>query len=202
MKKKILLTGATGYVGGLLLERLISEGYGVHVLARSPDKIMKRTGVEVFKGDIRDADAVASAMKGCDVAYYLVHGLNSHSGFEYEEARSAQVFTAAANEAKLEKIIYLGGLGEDGELSPHLRSRQLTGRILALGKTPVTEFRASIVLGRGSTSYEMMRLLAQRLPFFIDPANLRAHCQPIFQEDLFQYLLRELDRESTESRIF
>ncbi|MBU6154236.1 MAG: NAD(P)H-binding protein [Bdellovibrionales bacterium] len=202
MKKKILLTGATGYVGGLLLERLISAGHEIHVLARSPEKVVNRPGVEIFKGDIRDHDSIASAMKDCQIAYYLVHGLNTHFAFEYEESRSAQTFTAAANEAKLEKIIYLGGLGEEGGLSPHLRSRQLTGKILALGKTPVTEFRASVVLGRGSTSYEMMRLLAQRLPFFIDPSNLRALCQPLAEQDLISYLMLELGRASGISQVF
>ncbi len=201
MKKKILLTGATGYVGGLLLERLISEGYEVHVLARSPDKIMKRTGVEGFKGDIRDREAVASAVKGCDVAFYLVHGLNSHTDFEYEEALSAQSFASAANRSSLSKIIYLGGLGGEDALSPHLRSRHLTGKILALGKTPVTEFRASIVLGKNSTSYGIMKLLVQRLPFLVDPLNLRSLCQPIAEEDLIQYLFLEIERESTESQI-
>ena len=202
MKKKILLTGATGYVGGRLMEHLLEAGHELCILARSPEKIVSRSGVEVIAGDIRNGKAILEAMSGCEVAYYLVHGLNAHASFEHEEASTAQVFTAAANRSNLEKIIFLGGLGVEGELSPHLRSRHLTGKILALGKTPVTEFRASIVLGRGSTSYEMMRLLAQRLPFFIDPANLRAPCQPIAEEDLLQYLMLELDRVSGESCVF
>jgi uncharacterized protein YbjT (DUF2867 family) len=140
-------------------------------------------------------------MKGCDTAYYLVHGLNESHSFEYEEALAAQVFTRAANESGLKSMIYLGGLGPAGELSPHLRSRFLTGEILRLGRARVIEFRASIVLGQGSTSYEILRALSSRLPFFVDPKNLRAECQPIYLEDLLRYLLGALDMEGESSRV-
>jgi uncharacterized protein YbjT (DUF2867 family) len=194
--KKIMLTGASGYIGGVLLDRLLALGFQVNALVRNPARFEKsHPSLGVFTGDIRNRSAVIEALKGCDLAYYLVHGLEEPSSFEHQEALSAQVFTEAANECSLSRILYLGGLGEGDELSPHLRSRQLTGKILGLGKTPVTEFRASIVLGRGSASFEMLRLLASRLPFFLEPRNLTALCQPIHVEDLMAYLLRAVEIE-------
>ncbi|NDF14228.1 NAD-dependent epimerase/dehydratase family protein [bacterium] len=189
--RKIMLTGASGYIGGLLLDRLLALGFEVQALVRNPARFRKtHPSLCVFAGDVRNPLAVREAMRGCELAYYLVHGLEEASSFEYQEALSAQVFTEAANQAGLSRIIYLGGLGEGSGLSPHLRSRQLTGKILSLGKTPVTEFRASIVLGRGSASFEMLRLLAGRLPFFVEPRNLMALCQPIHVDDLLAYLVR------------
>jgi uncharacterized protein YbjT (DUF2867 family) len=196
--KKIMLTGATGYIGGLLLERLLALGHPVQALVRNPAKFNKvHPLLTVYTGDIRDAAAVREASRGCEIAYYLVHGLEEPSSFEYQEALSAQVFTEVANHSELSRIFYLGGLGEGGDLSPHLRSRQLTGKILGLGRTPVTEVRASIVLGRGSASYEMLSLLAGRLPFFVQPRNLTALCQPIWVEDLLAYLTRCLEVPDT-----
>jgi len=200
--KKILLTGATGYIGGVLLTRLLESGFSVRALARNPSRLTPHPNLEVIRGDILDLSALQDAMIGCELAYYLIHGLNEPSSFEYQEALFAQTFTKASNESGLSRVIYLGGLGEGGALSPHLRSRQLTGKILALGRVPVTEFRASIVLGEGSTSYEMMKALVQRLPFFIEPANLSAKCQPIFYTDLVDYLVKESTRVSSSNEIF
>jgi uncharacterized protein YbjT (DUF2867 family) len=189
--KKIMLTGASGYIGGLLLDRLLALGFEVQALIRNPSRFERvHPRLTVFAGDVRNPLAVREAMRGCDLAYYLVHGLEEANSFEYQEALSAQVFTEAANRSNLSRIIYLGGLGEGSELSPHLRSRQLTGKILSLGKTPLSEFRASIVLGRGSASFEMLRLLASRLPFFVEPRNLNTLCQPIHVDDLLAYLVR------------
>lgn len=189
--KKIMLTGASGYIGGILLERFLALGHPVQALVRNPARFKREHPLlNVFAGDVRDRSAVTEALRGCDLAYYLVHGLEEASSFEHQEALAAQVFTEAANQAGLARLFYLGGLGEGSDLSPHLRSRQLTGKILSLGKTPVTEFRASIVLGRGSASFEMLRLLAARLPFFLEPRNLSAQCQPIHEDDLVEYLVQ------------
>ncbi len=203
MSKKILLTGATGYVGSKLLVRLLEMGEQVHVLTRSPEKLkLQHPSLLVFEGDVRSPKAVTEAMRGCDSAYYLIHGLDESHSFEYQEAKSAQVFTQCSNELGLEKIIYLGGLGDADAISPHLRSRHLTGSILALGRARVLEFRASIVLGVGSTSYEIIKALVSRLPFLIDPKNLRARCQPIYWKDLIEYLaLGLLDRGETSSQV-
>ena len=194
MTKKILLTGATGFVGRMLLERLIQLGHQVHVLSRRPEKIKTHHPLlTVFTGDVRNPHDLRLAMKDCDSAYYLIHGLEESESFEYEEALAAQVFTQCSNELGLSKIIYLGGLGDSNALSPHLRSRHLTGQILALGRAKVLEFRASIVLGPGSTSYEIMKALVSRLPFLVDPKNLRERCQPLYWEDLMGYLVLGLE---------
>ena len=202
MAKKILLTGATGYVGSKLLPRLLELGFEVHVLARNPDQhTFAHSGIIAFKGDIRDSVALSKAMTGCESAYYLVHGLQENEAFEYEEAKAAQVFTQCSNDLGLEKIVYLGGLGDENAHSPHLRSRHLTGSILALGRAKVLEFRASIVLGDGSTSYEIIKALVSRLPFLIDPKNLRELCQPIYWEDLIDYLVLGLQEQGLPSGI-
>ena len=201
--KKIMLTGLTGYVGGLLATQLLELGHTVQALVRDPKRVtLNHPSLKLFVGDARDADAVKAAMSGCEVGYYLIHGLNESESFEYQECLAAQVFAESANQAGLAKIIYLGGLGDDSANSPHLRSRHLTGKILRLSRVNVTEFRASIVLGNGSASYEMLKALASRLPFFVEPTNLKSLCQPIYFEDLIQYLTQVLNQEGSESRIF
>jgi len=189
MTKKIMLTGATGFVGRALAERLLAEGHSIRALMRDPGKsTLAHPSLEVIAGDVRDPQAVRDAMRGCNLAYYLVHGLGEPGSFEHEEALSAQVFTHCSNESGLERILYLGGLGNADADSPHLRSRHLTGKILALGRAKVLEFRASIVLGAGSTSYEIMKALVARVPVIPDPRNLRELCQPIHVDDLLDYL--------------
>jgi uncharacterized protein YbjT (DUF2867 family) len=200
--KKIMMTGITGYVGHLLLDRLLNLGFEVKALVRNPAKIDRNhPHLTLITGDIRDEARVREAMRGCEVAFYLVHGLDESGNFEYEEALSAKVFTQASNLEGIQKIIYLGGLGESKDLSPHLRSRQLTGQILALGRAKVLEFRASVVLGRGSTSYEIIAALVNRLPVFVEAANLKAHCQPIHQDDLLAYLISGVNLQLDESKI-
>ena len=193
--EKIMLTGITGFVGQRLARALLDSGKSVRALVRDPSRIpFQHEKLEWVVGDVRDPARVEEALQGCQSAYYLVHGMQEGDGFEHEEAKAAQVFTGACRKARVGRIIYLGGLGDDSTpLSPHLRSRHLTGDILRIPGIPVIEFRASIVIGKGSTSFSIVSALVNRLPFFIEPANLTAACQPIHVDDLIAYLLRALD---------
>lgn len=191
--EKIMLTGITGFVGERLAKVLLDSGLRVRALVRNPARLTwSHPGLEVVKGDVREAAQVREAMEGCSRAYYLVHGLAEDSAFEHEEAKAAQVFASSCRLAGIKKIIYLGGLGDTTvSLSPHLRSRHLTGDILRIPGIPVTEFRASIVIGRGSTSFAILSSLVRRLPFFVEPRNLKAECQPIHVDDLLSYLIAD-----------
>lgn len=197
------MTGVSGYVGGLLSERLLDRGYQIHAVTRNPSRIkLRHPALKIFEADLRHAESLASALEECDSAVYLAHSLDVAS-FEHEEASAASSFTEALNRSGCDRVIYLGGLGKGGALSPHLRSRQLTGRILRLGKVPVLEFRASIVLGAGSASYQILKALVSRLPFFIDAPNLSGLCQPIAEADLLAYLIQGIESpQSGQSRVF
>ena len=157
----ILLTGATGYVGGRLLHALEAAGHRVRCLSRHPAALRARVGknTEVVTGDVLKAASLSSSMAGVHTAYYLVHAMASENSFEEEDRRAAVSFGAAARDAGVQRIIYLGGLGRGDELSAHLRSRQEVGRILVESGVPTIEFRASIVIGSGSASFEMIRAL-------------------------------------------
>lgn len=192
----ILLTGATGYVGGRLLQSLEAQGRRVRCLARRPEFLAARIGpdTEVVKGDCLDEASLSRAFPGVHSAYYLVHSMGSGGSFEDEDRRAAANFARAAAEAGVRRIVYLGGLGDaDQGLSPHLRSRQEVGRLLRATGVPVIEFRASIVIGSGSLSYEMIRALVERLPVMICPAWLHTKAQPIGIEDLIRYLIGAAD---------
>jgi uncharacterized protein YbjT (DUF2867 family) len=185
----ILLTGATGYVGGRLLRKLEEQGARVRCLARRPQNVRRRTA-EVVAGDVLDASSLAAAMTGVETAYYLVHSMCSTGNFEKQDRVAAENFSQAARAAGLKRIVYLGGLGEDsGELSPHLRSRHEVGEVLRASGVPVTELRASIVIGSGSLSFEMIRALVERLPVMITPRWVTVPAQPIAIEDVIEYLL-------------
>ena len=193
---RILLTGATGYVGGRLLPILEARGYQVRCLARHPANLAARAGggTEVIAGDVLDQASLAAALNGIDTAYYLVHAMGDATGFEQRETTGAQNFAAAARAAGVTRIIYLGGLGEDRrELSPHLRSRHEVGRILRESGVPTVELRASIVIGSGSVSFEMIRALCEHLPVMITPRWVSVLAQPIAIQDLIEYLVHALD---------
>ncbi len=163
----ILLTGATGYVGGRLLQSLENQGYRLRCLARRPDFLKPKvaSSTEVVAGDVLDRASLDAALRGVGIAYYLVHSMGATGSFEDDDRTAARNFAGAAKAAGVERIIYLGGLGDDTEtLSPHLRSRQEVGQILRQSGVPVLEFRASIVIGSGSLSFEMIRSLVERLP--------------------------------------
>lgn len=205
MKPFVLLTGATGYVGGELLKALLAAGYRVRCLARRPEalKAQHAAGAEVVAGDVLDAASVYTAMKGVDSAYYLVHSMGSAGSFEEQDRAAAQVFGNAAGEAGVPRIVYLGGLGSaDEKLSAHLRSRQEVGKILRSSGVPVIEFRASIVIGSGSLSFEMIRALVERLPVMIAPRWVSVPAQPIAISDLLNYLVAALVLPHGASRVF
>ena len=197
---RILLTGATGYVGGRLLRRLEARGVRVRCLARRPEFLRDRVApsTEVIQGDLLDRASLGAALAGIDTAYYLAHALGRAEGFEDAERVAAINFGAAARAAGVRRIIYLGGLADPHEdLSPHLRTRLDTGTRLRESGVPVTEFRASIIIGSGSLSFEMVRALVERLPVMITPTWVRLPAQPIAIDDVLGYLEAALDRPST-----
>ncbi|MCG6955011.1 MAG: SDR family oxidoreductase [Gemmatimonadetes bacterium] len=201
----ILLSGASGYVGGRLLPLLEEQGHRVRCVARRPEVVRQKAGpsTEVFGGDVLDRSSLDAAMQGVDVAYYLVHSMGSRGSFEEADRRGALNFSQAAKAAGVRRIVYLGGLGSDEEsLSPHLRSRQEVGRILARSGVPVLEFRASIVIGSGSLSFEMIRALVERLPIMITPSWVNVLAQPIAIDDLLDYLMAALEIPGSDSGIF
>jgi len=201
----ILLTGATGYVGGRLLRALEKEGRRVRCLARRPEHLASRAGpgTEVMRGDALDRASLLAAMQGVHTAYYLVHSMGSADDFERQDREAASIFASSAREAGIERIIYLGGLGRSGApLSDHLRSRQEVGRILAEGGAQVIEFRASIVIGSGSLSFELIRSLTERLPVMITPRWVAVRAQPIAVGDLIAYLTAALELPAGPGRIF
>lgn len=205
MAPLILLTGVTGYVGGRLLRALEERGLHVRCLARRPDAVAGRASgsTQVVQGDILDRASLDAAMQGVEVAYYLVHSMGSKGSFEEADRKGAENFGAAARAAGVKRIIYLGGLGSGEQvLSAHLRSRQEVGEILRESGVPVIEFRASIVIGSGSLSFEMIRALVDRLPVMITPRWVNVTAQPIAIDDLLAYLVAALDLPEGEARIF
>jgi uncharacterized protein YbjT (DUF2867 family) len=200
----ILLTGASGYVGGRLLAALEAAGHRVRCLARHPEFLKPRVAptTQVVKGDVLDPASLAAALVGVDTAYYLVHAMGSGNAFEEEDRRAAGNFAQAARAAGVRRIVYLGGLGGGGRLSPHLASRQEAGRVLREFGVPTIEFRASIIIGSGSLSFEMIRALVDRLPVMITPRWIRIKSQPITIEDVITYLLAALDLAGEESTVF
>jgi uncharacterized protein YbjT (DUF2867 family) len=190
----ILLTGATGYVGGRLLSALEARDAEVRCLARRPDAVRSESPTtEVVRGDVLDPASLDAALDGIDAAYYLVHSLGSKSDFAATERAGAENFAAAARAAGIRRIVYHSGLGTGYDLSPHLASRQDVGRVLRQSGVETLELRASIVIGSGSLSFELIRALVERLPVMITPRWLRSRSQPIAIEDVIEYLLRAAD---------
>jgi uncharacterized protein YbjT (DUF2867 family) len=203
--QRVLLTGATGYVGGLLLRRLEARGIPVRCLVRQPEKLKGRTApsTEIVAGDVLDPASLERALDGVTSAYYLVHLMSGSGDFEAQDRQAAQNFAAAARKAGLRRIIYLGGLGiDDGTLSPHLRSRHEVGRILRESGVECIEFRSSVVVGKGSLSFDLVQALTDRLPVMICPRWLATPTQPIAVDDCLSYLEAALDLPPGPSRIF
>ena len=205
--RRVLLTGASGYVGGRLLRRLEDRKMPLRCLARRPDFLAERVGAgtEVVQGDVLHLESLSRALEGVHTAYYLVHsmGARSREGFVAQDRLGARNFGRAARDAGVQHIIYLGGLGdEEADLSPHLRSRHEVGRILRDSGVIVTELRASIVIGSGSLSFEMIRALVERLPVMVTPRWVDVASQPIAISDLLETLVAALDRGPRESRIY
>lgn len=204
MPQTLLLTGATGYVGGRLLNTLQTRAdVAIRCLSRRPDELKSRVNpsTQVIKGDTLDAASLAPALAGVHTAYYLVHQLGAEKGFESLEERSATVFATACREAGVQRIIYLGGLSGAAPVSPHLRSRHRVGDVLRESGVPTIEFRASVILGSGSLSFEIIRALVERLPVMITPRWVATPTQPIGIEDVIAYLVAALDRPA-ESAIY
>lgn len=194
-KHRILITGATGYVGGKLLRRLEHDGHEVNCLVRNPFKL-KNPGpnTRIFQGDILVRSSLWAAFEGVDTAYFLIHFLHEKTDFEAKEIKSAENFAAMARSAGVKRIIYLGGLGDETKgLSPHLRSRQEVGHILRASSIPTIELRASIVIGEGSLSFGLIKDLTEHLPFMVTPRWVTTKAQPIGIRDLLDYLVQSLD---------
>lgn len=203
-KRLILLTGASGYVGGRLLKALEAKGYRVRCLARRPEFLQPRinAGTEIVRGDVLDPDSLQAAMHGIDTAYYMIHSMGSSGTFEEEDRRAAKNFAEAARAAGVRRLIYLGGLGRDEELSPHLSSRHEVGRLLRESGVPTIELRASIIIGSGSLSFEMIRALVEKLPIMTTPRWTRSLAQPIAIEDIIAYLLAALEAKPDVQGVF
>ena len=207
--KPILITGATGYIGGRLVPQLLERGYRVRCLARDVRKLSGRgwdedPRVEIVRGDVLDVESVRSAMEGCGSAYYLVHSmLAGERAFQGQDRAAAENFARAAEGAGLGRIIFLGGLGHKSEkLSPHLESRHEVGDVLREGKVPVTELRAAMIVGSGSASFEMLRSLVSKLPVMVCPKWVEVRTQPIAIRDVLAYLVGCLENGETAGQTF
>ncbi|WP_372795504.1 NAD(P)H-binding protein [Pontiella sp.] len=203
-KHKILLTGATGYVGGKLLRRLEADGHEINCLVRDPGKL-QRPGPDthVFQGDVLVRSSMWDAFRNTDTAYFLVHFLHDREDFQAKEYEAAENFASMARRAGVKRIIYLGGLGNEQDgLSPHLRSRQDVGQILRTSCVRTLELRASIVLGEGSLSFELIKDLTEHLPFMVTPRWVSTQAQPIGIRDLLDYLVQSLDVHLDQDEIF
>lgn len=206
-ERPVIVTGATGYVGGRLVPRLLDAGYQVRCLARSAQKVQARPWsthprVEIVEVDLRDGHATATALHGGGAAYYLVHSMIS-AGDDYaaEDRRTAHAFARAAGDAGIPRIIYVGGLGETRSgLSDHLGSRREVEAILASGAVPVTVLRAAMIIGAGSASFEILRYLVERLPVMVTPRWVHTAAQPIAIDNVLAYLVTCLTTPDTIGR--
>ena len=191
---RVLVTGATGYVGGRLIPCLLREGYTVRCFVRDAERLQAQPwsdAVEVAVGDALEAETVPPAMENVDAVYYLIHSLGAgESTFEERDRRAAANIRGAAEEAGVERIVYLGGMRPKGERqSKHLQSRIETGAVLRDGSVPVTEFRAAQIVGSGSLSFELVRYLTERVPILICPRWVQTPTQPIAIRNVLQYLV-------------
>ena len=189
---KVLVTGATGYIGGELIPELVARGYDVKIMVRSmrPEYKERWPSVEICVADVLDYEQLAHAFVGIQSAYYLIHSFYNRDCFEEVDLKAARNFQKAADAHNLERIIYLGGLGDKKkDLSDHLRSRIMVAESLRDGKTPVTFLKAAVIIGSGSSSYQIIKHLVSNCPLFIFPSWAKSRCQPIAIRDSINYLV-------------
>lgn len=206
---KVAIAGATGYIGGRLAPRLLEAGYEVRCLVRSAGKLQGREwaahpALEIREASFEDRDLLAQHLDGCSAAYYLVHSMTSAgAGYQQKDRELAHAFADAARRASVQRIIYLGGLGETGaDLSPHLASRREVEAALASAGVPVTVLRAAMIIGSGSASFEILRYLVDRLPVMVTPRWVSTPCQPIAVQNVVQYLVAALATPATTGQVF
>lgn len=203
---RVLVTGATGYIGGRLVGALLEAGHQVRCLARTPAKVTTRTWseqVEIVRGDVLEPDTLGPAVADVDALYYLVHSMDGEGEFAARDREAASNVRDAAADAGVQQIVYLGGMGDedDDNLSEHLRSRHEVGRELAEGPVPVTEIRAAVIIGSGSASFEMLRNLTEVLPIMVTPTWVSTRCQPIAIRDILHYLVAAVETPAARGRI-
>jgi uncharacterized protein YbjT (DUF2867 family) len=208
-KEAVLVLGATGYVGNLLIPHLLESGHTVRASGRSERKlkelpIVDRHGLETAVTDVFDMDSLLRACEGCTTAYYLVHSMNPQQrDFMDADRKAAENMVWAAEKTGLERMIYLGGLGdEDSDLSKHLKSRAEVGSILQSSSVPLTYLRAAMIIGRGSASFEILRHLVKRLPIMITPRWVSTESQPIAIRNVLEYLSGCLENRETMDKTF
>ncbi len=207
MAPLILVTGANGYIASRLIPRLLERGYRVRALARQPERLEGRawlTSVEVIQGDVTQPEGLAAALRGVHTAYYLIHSMTSGRGYPRVETEAARRFVSAAEAAGVEHVIYLGGLADPNakNIARHMRSRIETGRVLREGRIPITEFRAGVIVGPGSISFEMLRYLTEWCPVLPGPNWLRNKVQPVAASNVIDYLVAALDRPQARGGIY
>ena len=203
--RRVLLTGATGYVGGRLLKELEKEDYAVRCFTRRASVLAARASerTEIVEGDILDRSSLTRALTDVDVAFYLIHSMGARSDFEEEDRKAALLFSSIARSCGVRRVIYLGGLSPAGQsLSRHLRSRLEVGRLLRESGVVTLEFQASIVIGSGSLSFELIRNLVERLPLMLTPRWVQISAQPIFIDDVLSYLVQAVRKPLRSSRIY
>ncbi|HMZ07967.1 MAG TPA: DUF2867 domain-containing protein [Anaerolineales bacterium] len=202
----ILVTGATGYIASLLIPQLLEKGYRVRVMARQPERLRSRkwySKVELCSGDITEPSTLHPALQGVQTAYYLIHNMSSGRGYTDIELKGAGNFASAAEKAGIEHIIYLGGLADpEQHIAPHMRSRIETGKVLRQGKVPVTEFRAGVIVGSGSISFEMIRFMTELFPAIPSPGWIKNRSQPIAAQNVIDYLLAALINSNGHNGVF
>jgi uncharacterized protein YbjT (DUF2867 family) len=202
---KVLVTGATGYVGGRLVPKLVEQGHSVRVLAREPHRLEGvpwHDDVEIIQGDLQVRADVARAVSDVDVLYYLVHSMSSAGDFEVVERRVATLVAEEAKAAHVKRIVYLGGLHPEGKLSRHLGSRKEVGDILLASGVPTIALQAGVIIGSGSASFEMIRHLTEILPAMPAPKWVRNHIQPIAVRDVLHYLVKSAELAPEVNRAF
>ena len=205
MRMKVLVTGATGYVGGRLVPKLLEQGYSVRVLAREPhrlDGVPWHDDVEIIQGDLQVRADVARAVSAVDVVYYLVHSMSSAGDFEVVERQVATLVAEEAKSAPVKRIVYLGGLHPKGQLSRHLGSRKEVGEILLASGVPTIALQAGVIIGSGSASFEMIRHLTEILPAMPAPKWVRNKIQPIAIRDVLHYLVKSAELPPEINRAF